>query len=161
MVSSRSLAADLNKFSALARGERRLLIDAFFLLPAIHLGLRLLGYSRLLQVIETLAPLRATASGVAGQDPLMRARKIARIVAIAAARGAYKATCLRRSLALLWLLRREGIESTIRFGVRTSGGRLEAHAWVECHGMVVNDAPDVRDRYPTLQTTLPATRLGL
>jgi hypothetical protein len=161
MVSSRSLTADLNKFSALAWGERRLLIEALLLLPAVHVGLRLLGYSRLLQVIETLPPLRATASGVAEQDQLMRARRITQIVAIAAARGACKATCLRRSLALLWFLRREGIESTIRFGVRTSGGRLEAHAWVEWDGVVVNDATDVRERYPTLQETLPATGLGL
>ena len=161
MVSLRSLTADLNKFIALSQGERRMLVKAFLLLPAVHLGLRVLGYSRLLRVIETWTPLRSTAGVAAEQDQRMRAREVARIVSIAAARGLYRATCLRRSLALLWFLRRESIESTIRFGVRTSGGRLVAHAWVESNGMVINDAPDVHEHYPTLQETLPANGLGL
>jgi hypothetical protein len=161
MVSSRSLTADLNKFSALSRGERQLLMEAFLLLPAIHLGLRLLGYSRMLRMIERWTPRRSAASKVLRADETVRAGELARLIAIAAERGLYKATCLRRSLLLWWFLRKEGITGTLRFGVRTSSGTLEAHAWVECHGIVVNDAPDVRERYPTLRETLPATRLGL
>jgi hypothetical protein len=161
MASLATLTASLNKFSALSRGERRLLIEAFLLLPAVHLGLRFLGYSRLLRLIEAWMPLPVSAGVAAGQDRLMRARKIAQMVSIAASRGVYRATCLRRSLGLLWFLRRESIESRVHFGVRRSGGRLEAHAWVECNGTVINDAPDVHERYPRLQETLPATGMGL
>ncbi len=59
----------------------------------------------------------------------------------------YKGNCLSRSLALSWLLRRQGIESDLRIGVRNHEGEFQAHAWVECQSQVLNDASDVASRY--------------
>jgi hypothetical protein len=53
-----------------------------------------------------------------------------------------KALCLQRSLVLLWLLRRRGIESELRIGVRKDGSALTAHAWIEMAGEFLNDSPD-------------------
>jgi len=41
------------------------------------------------------------------------------------------------------LLRRRGIDSQLRIGVRLTGGALEGHAWVEYAGVPVNDRLDV------------------
>ena len=68
------------------------------------------------------------------------ANRIARLVAIAAYHGPYRATCLRQSLALWWLLRRRGIPAELRIGVRKDDGELQAHAWVEHDGQALNDA---------------------
>jgi hypothetical protein len=38
-------------------------------------------------------------------------------------------------------LRREGLPSQLRIGVRKADGALKAHAWVELCGSVVNDDP--------------------
>jgi hypothetical protein len=54
------------------------------------------------------------------------------------------ATCLPRSLTLWWLLRRRGIESELRLGVRKDGDSIVAHAWVECEGEVVGDKEHAR-----------------
>jgi len=78
---------------------------------------------------------------------LARARRLQRVVAIASAHGVATGTCLSRSLTLLDLLQRERLPAALRIGVRGTGGDLEAHAWVECAGVVLNDAPDVADRY--------------
>jgi Transglutaminase-like superfamily len=48
-------------------------------------------------------------------------------------------TCLPRSLTLWWLLRRHGVESELRIGVRRESARIVAHAWVVCHGAVVGE----------------------
>jgi hypothetical protein len=48
------------------------------------------------------------------------------------------------------LLRRRGIESDIRLGVRKQDGRVAGHAWVEHLGQPINDADDVNDRYASL-----------
>jgi hypothetical protein len=83
------------------------------------------------------------------------------MVSIAAQHGLYRATCLRKSLLVWWLLRKDGIQSNICFGVRIIDSTLEAHAWVEWGGMVINDAVNVREHYQSLLDALPATGQGL
>jgi hypothetical protein len=46
---------------------------------------------------------------------------------------------LQRSLVLNYWLRREGLPSELRIGVRKDGDALKAHAWVELGRHVVND----------------------
>jgi hypothetical protein len=41
------------------------------------------------------------------------------------------------------LLERRGFNTQLKIGVRKSGGDLEAHAWVEYFGKVLNDSQDV------------------
>ena len=66
---------------------------------------------------------------------------------IASRRGPYAATCLRRSLALWWLLQRRRLPAEVRIGVARDEGRVHAHAWVELAGWVVNDRPAVAQEY--------------
>jgi hypothetical protein len=78
-----------------------------------------------------------------------RARVVARVAGIAAGRGPVRATCLRRSLLIWWLLRRDGIETALRIGVRCDDGVLQAHAWVEHDGVPLGEADDPIARYQT------------
>jgi hypothetical protein len=48
-------------------------------------------------------------------------------------------TCLHRALALVWLLRTDGLAAALRIGVRPRDGALAAHAWVEHDGVVLLD----------------------
>jgi hypothetical protein len=145
----------------LSRSDRRLLFQSVLLLPVIHFGLLLLGYYRLREVMEKLIPLKTIDRSVSETKVLQRARQVARIVSVAAQHGLYKATCLRRSLLAWGFLRRARIQSEICFGVRMSNGKLEAHAWVEYNGTVVNDSATVRENYEALNEAFPSTQLGL
>jgi len=136
-------------------------LRAFLLLPLIHFALLLLGYSRLWGVMEKLIPYKPIDISLSDIEILERARESARIVSIAAQHGLYKATCLRRSLLVWWFLRREGLQGRICFGVRMCDRKLEAHAWVEYKGMVVNDSLQVHERYTALREVLPPTCSGL
>lgn len=60
------------------------------------------------------------------------------------------ASCLPRSIVLQRILRREGIATDIRVGVRKADGVLDGHAWVEYHGLPVSDTPDVHQRFTVL-----------
>ena len=51
------------------------------------------------------------------------------------------AACLTRSLVLQRILAGRGIATTLWVGVRNEGQGLQAHAWVECGGVPVNDTP--------------------
>jgi hypothetical protein len=69
-------------------------------------------------------------------DP--RARAVARLVARAERRLPWQTTCLVAALAARAMLRRRGIASVLRFGLRRStDGRLDAHAWLEAGDGVV------------------------
>ena len=155
------LKTNLNKIGGLSRNGRRLLLQSVLLLPFIHFALLLLGYYRLRRVMERLISLKPSYAPVSETEILQRAREIARIVSIAAQHGLYKGTCLRRSLLFWWFLRREGIQSEICFGVRMFNRKLEAHAWVEYRGIVVNDSANVHEHYKALNDVFPPTKLGL
>jgi hypothetical protein len=59
--------------------------------------------------------------------------------------------CLQRALALRAVLSRRGLSARVRIGVRRAGETLLAHAWVDHDGRVINDAPDVGERYLPLE----------
>ena len=48
-----------------------------------------------------------------------------------ASRFVPRATCLAQAVALHRLLSRYGYRSNVQIGVRSDGGRFDAHAWVE------------------------------
>jgi hypothetical protein len=67
----------------------------------------------------------------------------------------FPATCLTRSLLLAWLLRRRGVACDLRIGVRLIGGALDAHAWVECQGVPVNDRADIATQFASFGDLVP------
>ena len=155
------LMTNLTKIRLLSKNERRLLLKSVLLLPVIHIALLILDYYRLRKVMENLTPLKPIDKSVSEKAILQRAQEIAQIVSIAAQYGLYKATCLRRSLLVWWFLRKEGVGSKICFGVRMSECQLEAHAWVEYQGTIVNDSLKIHDQYTVLDEVLPLIRTGL
>jgi hypothetical protein len=155
------LMTNLDKLRHLSREQRGLLFQSVLLLPLIHVALLVLGYYRLRGALEKLFPLELTSTPVDETEILADARATARIVDIAAGHGWYKATCLRRSLLVWWFLRRMGIRSSVYFGIRRIEGCLEAHAWVEYDGAIVNDSANVLENYQALRHVLPSTHRGL
>ena len=143
----------LRRFSALDRDARWMFVRAAQLLPAISLSLRIRGFR------FTQAALQRFASGRKGWTaeqprlamssalPRQRTQIAARMVRAAVRRSPMKLTCLEESLALWFLLRREGISAELRIGARKTSGKFEAHAWVECHGEALNQPEDLHARY--------------
>ena len=77
----------------------------------------------------------------------LQAINIAKMVTVAANHGPYRANCLKKSLITWWLLAKKGIQSELKIGVNKQEGNFNAHAWVEFHGAVVNDAADIEKRF--------------
>jgi hypothetical protein len=141
---------DLAKLRALTGAERRLLIVSCMATPLVALGFSLFGFRRVHAVMSRW-PRPAGTPFPTAEAAWARARSAARVVSIAAGSGPVRATCLRRSLLLWWLLRRDGIETSLRVGVNRDGGTLSAHAWVEYRGRPLNDAEDIAARFPAFE----------
>ena len=114
-------------------GERRLLARAWVALGIVDIALRVAGFRRVAE--RAHPPARCTFSGT----DLRRAHRYARWLEAASRHHLVRVRCLQRSLVLNYWLRREGLPSELRIGVRKDGDALRAHAWVELGRHVVND----------------------
>lgn len=92
--------------------------------------------------------------------PLRRAlldtAALARLVNAAANNLPGHHTCLARSLLLQSMLRRGGVDCQLMIGVRMLGDRLDAHAWIECSNVPINDEAGIASRYSAFDGPLAA-----
>jgi Transglutaminase-like superfamily len=136
-----------HKFRLLSWPERWLLVQALFLLPLTAVALRWPGFRRWQSALAGLARIDAAPAGSLVETAAQRGRVTAHLIRAAACHSPYRASCLQQSLVLWWLLRRQGIHSDLRIGVRKERGRIEAHAWVEHSGTVLNDVGKVHQYF--------------
>ena len=145
----------LRRFSALERRARGLFLRAAVLLPLVRLSLRVRGFG------ATQAMLRALLSG--SKKALGReqdsAQLTARMVKAAGRHGLVRASCLEESLALWFLLARQGISSDLRIGIRREGD-FAAHAWIEHDGCALNEADAPDGHYAAFETPIPLQPSG-
>jgi len=125
--------------------DRRAVVEAAALLPAIRAGLAVLPY----RFVERRLQRWARARPIAAADDA--AERVAWAVG-GVSRRVPGMTCLTRALATHAMLARRGVPATVRLGVRArpAGTRaLDAHAWVESGGRVVmGDVPGLADYQP-------------
>ena len=68
--------------------------------------------------------------------------------------------CLEQSLALWWLLGRQGIASSVRIGTRKTDQKFEAHAWVESGGAALNEAEEPHQHYAAFEEAFPVLKVS-
>jgi len=154
----RILRRKLRSFRSLDAADRRRVLAALALLPAVSLGIRGWGYARCRRWLGRRLRRSPWTVPVAAEG-LELARAYSWAVDVAAGNVPVRARCLERSLALWWLLRRRGVGAEVELGVRkTDAGELEAHAWVEVAGRAVNDGDDVRERFAAFDGRVAAVR---
>jgi hypothetical protein len=103
------------------------------------------------------APAASAAAESAAGEAAAEATRIARSARWTNTAARYPvpwARCLQRSLALCLWLEDLNMAPALRFGVRKSvkgKGGIDAHAWVEYEGRVVNDSDQVSGVFATLE----------
>jgi len=138
-------------------GEARgLFLRAAAVLPVISLSLKMRGFGATQLTLQNL-PISTNAAKRRGKKITEdeRIRMAVRMVNAAARYGWDRPTCLEKSLALWWLLRQQGTVSSVRIGARKSAGKLEAHAWVECEGVALNEPREDHRHYATFDAAFP------
>jgi hypothetical protein len=111
-------------------------LRAGFTIFAVKLSLKLRGYGR------TIWRIRREVEGVpadaSADTDVVRAAE--RCVAMAGAFYPGRALCLEQSLALYYLLRRQGVG--VRYCQGVQAYPFAAHAWVEYRGEPINDVAE-------------------
>ena len=144
----------LVKALSLSRGDWWLLTRAWVLLLLVEVGLRsrMMSFRRMQKI---LAPKSRTLDKSQPEDAWGTIRRLQRWVDIAARYHLYPMTCLRRSLVLQRLLGQQGIAANLQIGVRKEEENLDAHAWLEYHGLPIGERESIAEQYA------PLTALGV
>ena len=151
------LAQNIRRFLALHPADRRLFMQAELLFILVGPGLKIIGLRRCQRLLQRLVTRQRPMPAPA--DAPTSARRTVTMMRMAARHTLGQPTCLPQSLVCLALLRRQGIEGDLRIGTRRDGGKFEAHAWVEYQGQVLNDRPDVRQRFAPFNQPIDPARI--
>lgn len=126
--------------------ERAVIFEVSLCVFLARLALKAVSFQRLRKALDRLTAGKPRARDI----DTARVLALARLVNAASRHAPVVNTCLHRSLALWWLLRRRGIDGQLRFGARKRNGELEAHAWVEYRSVIVSEDNTQPDEYVPL-----------
>ncbi|MCL4541092.1 MAG: lasso peptide biosynthesis B2 protein [Chloroflexi bacterium] len=149
----------LRRALSLTREERWLVARAVLHLLVFHLALRTLGLKRVASWASR--PISAHMERTVLPSESRKANSYARWIEVASRHHLVPAMCLCRSLVLHYWLRKEGLPSELRIGVRKGAHKLEAHAWVELSGQVINDAPTTVAAFTPMRDTQGNVLIGI
>lgn len=142
------------KFARLSAGEQKLLLQIALLVPALELSLKTMGFRRASGLLVRLSPYRTSGGNANPKKP----GEYRSVMLLYYRNFPFKGNCLARSMTLWYLLRRDGIESDLRFGTRKKDGKLLAHAWVEHRGQSLDHDFEPDSSYiPFTEPILPET----
>lgn len=130
-----------------------LLVEAAWILRAVHWGLRWVRWPRLQHLLRWSAGVtRVWRASPRTRDP---EANILWAIGAAGRRGGFAASCLEEALSVQWMLRRRRVETRVRIGViKHSTDTLLGHAWAEREGRVVSVDPISPAHYTVLNGTL-------
>jgi hypothetical protein len=133
------------RWSSLSAQERGIFLRALILPLLVTTSLKTVGFRR---TQAWLARKNDGAFAASAERTRAEVWRTADLVRAARKWHIVRSTCLSYSLVLWRLLRRQGIDSDVRIGVRRGmSGEVEAHAWIEWNGEVLNDCADVAAHY--------------
>lgn len=141
----------LKTLALMSGGDRFLLSLTFILLSGIRLGLWLLPFRTLLQVLA-----KASQIATKWHFPQVAIAEIIWAVNVISRYFAPGSKCLARALTTKVLLDWQGHPSDLRIGVaKGEMGQLEAHAWVEVQEQIVMGYLSDLSRYSLLPALQP------
>ena len=130
----------VRRWKALNSTERKAVLAVLRRMVLVSWRLRIGGYRRLVSDLESST---RTSHSYQTLQPHRLSTLVDRVAEVLPGRQ----NCLTRSLTLAWLLRDGGLQPLLRLGVRRDDGVLLFHAWIELDGQVVNDLPEIGNRF--------------
>lgn len=147
-----------NTFWRLNAHSRRVVVSVSCVIVASRVGLRVAGYRRWIALLARSSARAGSGLYTDNLRPHPFPAQLALLTAASARNLPFKPTCLERSIGLWWLLRRHGFGAEIRIGGRKAAQQFEAHAWVECGGLVLDTSSDQQGTFSVFEDSGPVAK---
>lgn len=109
-----------------------------------------LGIARVMLIFmpfRKIAPLLGESTSADLQSPVqtsLRPQRIRAAIRRAASCAPWRTKCFEQALAGKLMLRNRRMSGVIFFGVNKAGKQLNAHAWLECEGVIITGAIGIK-----------------
>ena len=123
------------------------LIEAWISLLVYWLALRWSSFDSL-SAPQFLIPSKKTA--VPAELSFMQ--RLYQLVGWASHLHIFPMSCVEKSLALQWMLRRRGINAHVEIGAHKVSDGISAHAWVKVAGQIVGESEDIIANFKVLRS---------
>ena len=138
----------LLKFLRLPTSDRQLLVGTFMLLGLVRLGLWLLPFQKLQELLRRVSQVGIINETERSQNNCRTVDTVIWAVHVSSHYMPGRVKCLARALTTQVITQRQGYSPELRIGVaKGESGQLEAHAWVELQGRVVMGFLQDLDRF--------------
>ena len=142
----------LQQFRRLPGSDRWLLLRIGLLVPLIDVCVRAFGFKRVVGWLQRTAVAKKRTD-----SPAEEVERHRHLLFLFHQELPLDGRCLSHALTLWYLLKRSGIETDLRFGVRKQEGKLFAHAWVEYCSRPLTLDPEIRQSYATFKEPIIRT----
>ncbi len=142
-----SVWREFERYRRLDPEARKLFKRAAVLLPQIAVSLRIRGFKKTKDALQKKLLRSHPLQPLENERAVEAVEWTCRMVRAAAHHGLLRPTCLVESLALWYLLQKQGISCNLRIGVRKASKKFEAHAWVEYAGTALNQTEEHHQHY--------------
>lgn len=112
-------------------------------MPLIELGIKTLKFKRTLSALKVFLKKQASPP----ENEQLIVGRYTNFLYFYHRKFPYLGKCLARSLALWFLLKRKGIETNLKFGMKKKEGKFLAHAWIEYKGEALISQAEIEENY--------------
>ena len=132
------MLAKIKKFMALTFEEKKLFVEAWFLLGVMRLAILTLSFKRLTHAFEQRHKIKELS--LLNEDQLRVAQLIGKSITQAASHTPWESACLVQALTAQKMLQKRGIPGVFYLGAKKDEikrGDITAHAWSQCGDKVI------------------------
>ncbi|MEZ5428366.1 MAG: lasso peptide biosynthesis B2 protein [Pyrinomonadaceae bacterium] len=127
------MVSKIKTFWNLPLSHKWIFIQIATLVPLVQLGIKTVKFKRTFRILQFFQKRRPANPA----NRLKTVRRYQNYLNLFHKQFPFLGKCLAGSLALWFLLRRKGIETELRFGVKKEDEKLLAHSWIEYRGKLL------------------------
>jgi len=126
------------KFIALNSEERRLFIEAYFLLGIMRAAIKFVSFKRLTRSMDLLK--KSMPPAPLTEEQRQSAIMVGKAIVRAANHTPWESACLLQSLTAQKMLEKQGIAGVLYLGIKKDENdkeKMNAHSWTQCAEIII------------------------